>query len=62
MLSLYSNTSPSVCHTESVIIAIREAMTQISGARTIDCAMNYAPLFDKLFLFKGDLSPLIWYE
>ena len=31
----------SVCDTESVIIAIRKAVPQNSGARTIDCAMDY---------------------
>ena len=29
-----------VCDTESVIIAIRKVVPQISGARTIDCAMK----------------------
>ena len=31
----------SVCDTQSVIIAIRKVVPQKSGARTIDCAMNY---------------------
>ena len=31
----------SVCDTESVIIAIRKVVPQKSGARRIDCAMNY---------------------
>ena len=40
----------SVCDTESVIIAIRKVVPQKSGARTIDCAMNYCVIVLSIML------------
>ena len=40
----------SVCNTEFVIIAIRKAVPQKSGARTIDCAMDYCVIVLSIIL------------
>ena len=48
----------SVCDTESVIIAIRKVVPQKSGARPIDCAMDYCVIVSSIIciLFYNDKS------